>query len=122
MMAPTDETSPAVLRQESSMTPERREDSRRRTRLRPGKLLTPSGNYLADCAILDRSKAGARVRLFETAALTPAMTLFDESETLRWEVRMVWSGNGQAGLCYTSPADPVDARDAEKIAGRYYAV
>jgi hypothetical protein len=103
-------------------TTERREDSRRRTRLRPGKLLSPTGRYLADCAILDRSDAGARIRLFEAVALSPAMTLFDESDTLRWNVRMVWSADGQAGLCYTSPANPVDSADAEKIAGRYYAV
>ncbi|GGD27680.1 hypothetical protein [Aureimonas glaciei] len=103
-------------------TQERREDSRRRTRLRPGKLLTETGRYLTDCAILDRSSAGARVRLFEAAALSSEMTLFDESETLRWSVRMVWSGDGQAGLCYTSPADPVGAEEAERIAGRYYAV
>lgn len=103
-------------------TQERREDGRRRTRLRPGKLLSPSGRYLADCAILDRSKAGARVRLFDAAALSPEMTLFDESDTLRWSVRMVWSSDGQAGLCYTSAADAVDSSDAEKIAGRYYAV
>ncbi|BDA85908.1 hypothetical protein Sa4125_34500 [Aureimonas sp. SA4125] len=100
----------------------RREASRLRSRLRPGKLLSPTGRYLADCAIIDRSKAGARVRLFEAAELSPAMTLFDESETVQWDVRMIWSAEGQAGLRFTSDAQAVGPADAERIAGRYYAL
>ena len=103
-------------------TAERRDDIRLRSRLRPGKLLSVDGAYLADCAIIERSAAGARIRLFEAVELSGDMTLFDESETLSRSVQLVWSAKGQVGLHYTSPAIPVDPVDVERIAGRYYAV
>lgn len=101
---------------------DRRGRARTQTRLRPGKLLTGAGDFIGDCAITDRTDAGVRVRLFEPHRLPAAMALFDERDTLRWDVELVWSEGAELGLRFLTPSIPVEAGDARRIAGRYYAV
>lgn len=101
---------------------EKRSASRIRSRLRPGKLLSEEGAFIGDCAITDRTASGARVRIFDAAALPSEMALFDERDTEQWQVELVWAAGAEAGLRFLTPPTPVEEGDAEKIAGRYYAV
>ena len=101
---------------------EKRRSSRMPTRLRPGKLLTEEGRFIGDCAITDRTEVGVRVRVFEPHRLPAEMSLFDERDTLRWGVELVWTDGAEAGLRFVTPSSAVAADDLERIAGRYYAV
>lgn len=101
---------------------QRRRVARVSTRLKPGKLLSPDGKFLADCAITDRSGSGARVRVFGGADLRSQMVLFDETETVVWAAELAWDGGGEAGLRFLSGSRSVPADIVSRIAGRYYAV
>ena len=101
---------------------EKRGSSRMPTRLRPGKLLTEEGRFIGDCAITDRTEVGVRVRVFEPHRLPAEMSLFDERDTLRWGVELVWTEGADAGLRFTGPSSAVGEDDVTRIAGRYYAV
>lgn len=101
---------------------EKRSTSRTQTRLRPGKLLTEAGKFIGDCAITDRTESGVRVRVFEPQLLPAEMSLFDERDTLRWGVRLMWTEGADAGLRFITPSAVVAEDDVERIAGKYYAV
>ena len=101
---------------------ERRRTSRISTRLKPGKLLSRRGAFIADCAITDRSATGARVRVFDPATLSGEMILFDETGTVVWPARLVWEHGPEAGLRFLAGELPVPPAIVERIAGRYYAV
>lgn len=101
---------------------QRRRANRVSTRLKPGKLLSPEGRFLADCAITDRSGNGARVRVFGGVDLRPQMILFDETETRAWAAQLAWDEGSEAGLKFLSDSRPVPDEIVHRIAGRYYAV
>lgn len=96
---------------------------RKATRLRPGKILSSDGIFLGDCAIVDRSAGGARLRLLDgDRPLPDDLWVYDETAMVRHGARLVWTAKGQAGLSFAGEAEPVEATEAERIAGRYYAV
>lgn len=101
---------------------ERRASPRRRTRLRPGKLIAPDGRFLGDCAIMDRSETGVRVRRFGGGELPEAVHLLDEREGLRWPARTVWQDGGQAGLSRKGADERLGRLALRQMAGPYYAV
>ncbi len=101
---------------------QRRRAERISTRLKPGKLLSTQGRFLADCAITDRSGEGARVRVFGTADLRSQMILFDETETVAWPAELAWDQGSEAGLRFLAGSQPVPADVVHRISGRYYAV
>lgn len=102
--------------------PDARRLPRSRTRLRPGKLLTRDGRFLADCAILDRSQTGARLRLFGPKELPPTFFLYDEADAEKQEAQAVWIRGSEGGIRFRAPPERIDAAERERIAGRYYAV
>lgn len=104
------------------MGSERRAAERVKTRLRPGKLLDESGQFIADCAILDRSKAGARIGLFQPMELPPCVGLLDESEQATRAAARVWQAGEQAGLLLEPVAEPLERQAFLSVAGPYYAV
>jgi len=103
---------------------ERRSEGRRKARLRPGKLLTEGGRFLCDCAVIERSATGARIRAFAPVEtmLPEDLFLLDEVESLKVRARIVWARGAELGLALLSAAEAVDAREQERVAGRYYAV
>ncbi|MBC8128988.1 MAG: hypothetical protein H7Y08_01550 [Rhizobiaceae bacterium] len=102
---------------------ENRRAGRHRTRLRPAKLLSADRRFVGDCAIVDRSGSGARIRLLDAIDEMPtALNLYDETERVLHLVRTVWNRNGQAGLAFDGQPQDVDTIEAERIAGRYYAI
>lgn len=103
-------------------TEQRRGAERISTRLKPAKLLSTEGTFLADCAITNRSGGGARVRVFGEIDLRAQMILFDETETVAWATQLAWGQGSEAGLRFMSGARPVPADIVRRISGRYYAV
>lgn len=101
---------------------QRRRAERVPTRLKPGKLLSQEGAFLADCAITDRSGGGARVRVFGATDLRSRMILFDETETLAWAAQLAWGQGSEVGLRFLSGSKPVPEDVVRRISGRYYAV
>ncbi len=97
---------------------------RARTRLRPGKLLSLEGAFIADCAILDRSPDGVRVRLYGSGdpIAGDAVRLFDEADAMVRVARLAWRCDRDAGLRLSGERLALDANARCRIAGRYYAV
>lgn len=101
---------------------DRRASRRSRTRLRSGKIFGADGRFLCDCAIKDRTAAGARVGLFAPTLVEGDLVLLDESDWLRWDAGLVWSSEGEAGLRFASGPETLEVDQRERLAGRYYAV
>ncbi|MBB3996202.1 hypothetical protein [Aureimonas pseudogalii] len=103
---------------------ERRRENRSTTRLRPGKLITETGRFLCDCAVIERSPTGARVRAFAPVddTLPEELFLFDEVEAFKWRARIIWAKGAELGLELASSSLPVDDAERHRIAGRFYAV
>ncbi|KQT45159.1 hypothetical protein ASG43_12765 [Aureimonas sp. Leaf454] len=101
---------------------EQRASERVATRLKPGKLLTVKGGFLADCAITDRSATGARVRIFGSPRLPSDLILFDETGTVAWPTHLAWDRGTEAGLQFLAGPLTVPPEIVHRIAGPYYAV
>ncbi|WP_279480008.1 hypothetical protein [Aureimonas sp. SK2] len=106
------------------MRGERRTATRRTTRLRPGKLLGADDAFLCDCAVVERSPEGARIRAFAAVerVLPETLTLYDEVETKRWQARIVWARGAELGLRIEAGGEPVSDAERHRIAGPFYAV
>ncbi|WP_061936508.1 hypothetical protein [Aureimonas sp. AU22] len=106
------------------MRTERRTAERRTTRLRPAKLLGAADGFLCDCAVVERSASGARVRAFAPVGrvLPETLTLYDEVETRRWTARVVWARGAELGLAIEAAGERVSDADRHRIAGPFYAV
>ncbi len=106
------------------MTSDRRREARRRTRLRPGKLLTEGGRFLCDCAVVERSEGGARVRAFAPVdALVPEdLFLYEELDAFKHRARIVWASGAELGLAFGAAGEFVGDTERHRIAGRFYAV
>ncbi|RIY02152.1 hypothetical protein D3218_07620 [Aureimonas flava] len=106
------------------MRADRRGAARRTTRLRPGKLLGAADGFLCDCAVVDRSARGARIRAFAPVdrVLPEVLTLYDEAETRRWTARIVWARGAELGLAIEAGGERVSDAERHRIAGLFYAV
>ncbi|WP_427024102.1 PilZ domain-containing protein [Aureimonas ureilytica] len=104
--------------------PNRRRENRRKTRLRPGKLVTEGGEFLCDCTVIERSESGARIRAFApvTTLLPEDLFLFEEIEAFKHRARIVWANGAELGLVFLAPGFAVDDQERNRIAGRFYAV
>ncbi|WP_182085415.1 hypothetical protein [Aureimonas sp. ME7] len=107
-----------------AMGSERRRAQRRATRLRPAKLMGEAGRFLCDCALVERSREGARVRAFAPVErlLPEHLFLYDEVEALRWPARIVWARGAELGLCVDAAPERPGQAERHRIAGRFYAV
>ncbi|WP_156421366.1 PilZ domain-containing protein [Aureimonas sp. AU40] len=103
---------------------DRRREARRRTRLRPAKLLSQAGRFLCDCTMVEHSPHGARVRAFAPVqtAIPDELFLFDEVESHKHRARIVWANGAELGLVFDSLALAVETQERHRIAGRFYAV
>ncbi|EAU40938.1 hypothetical protein FP2506_18659 [Fulvimarina pelagi HTCC2506] len=100
---------------------EKRSLFRRRTRLRPIKLVTREKRFIEDGSAIDLSEDGVRVRRFGNALVPPTLLYFDESEETLRPAAVVWRVRNEVGLRFTGKAYPIDATDRAHLAGRYYA-
>ncbi len=103
---------------------ERRGARRRATRLRPGKLLNETKAFLFDCAVIERSATGARIRAFAPVdkVLPETLMLYEEVEGCCWRVRIIWAQGAEMGLAIEDGGEPVSQAERHKIGGPFYAV
>lgn len=100
---------------------ERRDQARRRTRLRPAKLFGPDGRFLADAGILDLATGGARLAVLGNPdRIEGDVVVLDERERRCWHARAVWGRGRLAGLTFLAGPSPLDGRAMVRLAGRYY--
>lgn len=100
----------------------RRVAPRRRTRLRPVKLLTGRLAFLADGSALDVSSKGVRVLCHTRKMMPQSLAILDEvEETIRPAI-LVWSCGTELGLHFTGPARRAARADVLRLTGRYYAL
>jgi hypothetical protein len=104
-------------------TAEQRNDKRRRTRLRSGKILDRANRFLIDAAIIDRSSAGLRLRLARDQAIPEVFRLFDEESGLVLGARLVWRRQALVGA-RLDPGGPLPAspRQIAGLRGKFYAM
>ncbi len=57
---------------------EQREQERKRTRLRSGKLVTLEGQFIIECHFQDLAEAGARIRIVAQSYIPERFWLFDD--------------------------------------------
>ena len=102
---------------------EQRAATRRRTRLRSGKILDSDNRFLVECVVHDRSGEGARLRIVEDVALSSPFRLFDDEQGTLHEVSIVWRRGQEMGVRYLgcATAHLTDAQ-VRALRGRYYAL
>ena len=100
----------------------RRVAPRRRTRLRPVKLLTGSLAFLADGSALDLSPKGARVLCHAQKNMPQCLSILDEVDETIWPAILIWSCGTEIGLHFTGPARRAARTDILRLTGRYYAL
>lgn len=83
----------------SSLDPpaERRREPRVRTRYRHG-VLYDGYKLVGDCAVIDRSPHGARIRTSRGLPDYQQLRFFDTYERVLYEARVAWQKDGDAGL------------------------
>ena len=100
----------------------RRVAPRRRTRLRPVKLLSGRLAFLADGSALDLSSKGARVLCHARRQMPQCLSILDEVDETIWPAVLVWSCGTELGLHFTGPARRAAKADVLRLTGRYYAL
>ena len=109
---------------DKSKSVEGRRFTRRRTRLRSGKLLSLSGQFLSDCQFYDISGGGARVRVLDGKAVPERFWLFDDQHGQALLTETVWRKGLEIGARFVhDPAvTSLDGRRLAELSGKYYAV
>jgi hypothetical protein len=105
------------------MSEEKRTQSRRRVRLRSGKLADPRGKFLADCQIYDRSTEGARLRLDTGTTVPDEALLFDDERNVLTAISIAWRRQNELGIRFIMELDTPASREiAKRLTGKYYAL
>lgn len=87
-----DEFTYAVLREPMAphISGERRDGSRRRTRLRSGKVIDADGQFVVECLIANRSASGGMLRLPGSMALPGRILLYDHQSGELQAASIIW--------------------------------
>lgn len=112
----------ATFERLSDAAPERRREKRRGARLNWGKALDPSGRFLCDCRVVNRTRDGLRLRLARKVALPAHFHFFDDVDGALFAARICWRRGDEVG-CRLSPSPLRDmAGVAQRMQSRYYAL
>ena len=95
---------------------------RRRTRVRPVKLVTMSGRFIQDGTALDGSPTGARILRYESRPLPVRLVIFDECERTLRAASVVWVHAMEMGVRFGGPARAASPSETLRLTGRYYAL
>ncbi|MDY8109369.1 hypothetical protein U0C82_09475 [Fulvimarina sp. 2208YS6-2-32] len=101
---------------------EQRIHDRRRTRLRPVKLISRGKRFLVDGSAIDLSEGGVRIRWFGEKALPATLLVFDEADDTLRPASIVWRVRDEIGLRFTGSAEAIGKTDKARLGGRYYAL
>ena len=105
------------------MERDKRTVSRRRTRLRSGKLARPDGTFLIDCIIHDRSEEGAHLRVATSESVPDHVLLFDDELSSLMPAEVAWRRPEEVGIRFMPDLKTSGARAiARNLTGKYYAV
>ena len=103
--------------------PDHRNNPRRRTRLRSGKIAGRNGVFLAECLIFDRSQEGARLRLDAAGAIPDRLLIFDDELSSLTPASVVWRRQSELGIRFDSEASISGGKEiARRLSGKYYAL
>ncbi len=86
---------------------DKRTETRKRTRLRSGKILDGTGKFLIDCQIHNRSERGARLILFARVKLPRRIRLFSDLDGELLEGAVAWQRGQNVGVTFP-PASQVE--------------
>src|SRR5579871_1101786 len=105
---------------------EQRASSRRRTRLRSGKIVDLRNNFVCDCVLHDRSRGGLRVRLVQVVELPDRIRIFDDELGALVSADIVWRRGKDLGIrihvVEPATAAAMDAPKAAALGRKFYAV
>jgi hypothetical protein len=98
--------------------------TRRRTRLRTGKITDLMNRFIVECQLYDCSAGGARIRLMSDIRIPPWVRFYrDELRTLD-TAEVMWRDKREVGL-RVMPKQPLSRSDRDAIAAlgaKYYAL
>ena len=103
---------------------EKRSRERRRTRLRSGKVLDLSNQFIIECTVHDRSVRGARIRLPTSVRVPQTLRLYDDERRTLTTAAIAWRRNLELGLYYLREADEsrITIAELDALARHYYAI
>ena len=105
------------------MSRDKRANSRRRTRLRSGKVADPSGAFLTECLIYDRSDEGARLRVAKSGSVPDRVLLFDDELNSLSAAAVAWRRPYELGIRFMPETNPGRVPEiVRKLSGKYYAL
>jgi hypothetical protein len=104
--------------------PERRTQSRQRTRLRSGKVLAKNNGFIVECLIRERSAEGARLQLGKIVDVPDRICLFDDAELRVRAAEVVWHRGHEIGVRFMPDLDPKHLKESDlaSLARQFYAV
>jgi hypothetical protein len=85
---------------------DKRAETRKRTRLRSGKILDGANKFLIDCQIHDRSEHGARLILMARVKLPRRIRLFSDLDGELLEGAIAWQRGQNVGVTFPPQAKP----------------
>jgi hypothetical protein len=103
--------------------PDQRNNPRRRTRLRSGKIARRNGVFLTECLIFDRSPEGAQLRLEAAGAIPDRFLIFDDELNSLTPASVVWRSQSELGIRFDGEASIAGGKEiARGLSGKYYAL
>jgi hypothetical protein len=102
---------------------DKRSESRRRTRLRSGKVADRDGTFIAECVIHDLSAVGARLRVDDCSIVPEEMLLLEDATLDIVGARVAWRRSHEIGVqLVPGPVGDARKRIVQKLSGKYYAI
>ena len=101
---------------------ESRMASRRRTRLRPVKLVTVAGRFIEDGTAIDVSETGCRIRRFGTGRVPGRLAVYDEADNSFRLALVIWSRGPEIGVRFVGAGITPNRSEIRRLTGRYYAL
>lgn len=99
-----------------------RQRPRRKTRLKPVKLVTLEGIFLEDGSARDLSFGGVRIIRFAEGPLPARLLIIDPMERLERTAILVWSRRFEAGFRFHGSPRRVCERRVRALTSDFYAV
>ena len=89
---------------------ERRDATRRRTRLRSGKIVDARDGFVTECLVHDLSETGMRLRLPTGVALPAVFQVYDDQSGRLQRAELSWRRADEAGIRFMSGEDTPRSR------------
>ncbi len=103
---------------------EKRTEERKRTRLRSGKLVTLSGQFLTECHFHNLAGGGAKIRIMSQCVIPDRFWLFDDQYCGALITEIVWRNDFDFGVRFVHDPGVAPLNDTilNTLAGKYYSL